>query len=59
MASQCISFIIEPLMGELKVRPSIQAISSINLRQHMEENETLLQQVQLVVYVCTHRPKVY
>jgi hypothetical protein len=46
-------------MGELKVRPSIQAISSINLRQHMEENETLLQQVQLVVYVCTHRPKVY
>lgn len=44
---------------QLATKPAINRREEINLRQHLDDNETFMQQIQLIIYVCTYRPIVY
>ena len=50
---------MDSVSQQLANKPAINRLEEINLRQHLDDNETFMQQIQLLVYVCTYRPMVY
>lgn len=58
-AVKFIELVMEFATKQLQAKKPMGNIEDINLRQHLDDNETIMQLLQMLIYVCTHRPLVY